>query len=126
MSGVRSSWLTLLKNAVLARSRSVKFFGTFLLRFISLCVGDAGGNLAGSQVEEAGIARVKLTVGFSAAMKMPAGFSWPRVKSGNQARLDLGGLSQTSGRQVREAVAQIVEGHGTIGVEENVDRPRRC
>ena len=63
VSGVRSSWLTLLKNAVFARSRSVKLFGAALLRFIGFCVGDAGGNLSGSQVKEAGIACVELTIG---------------------------------------------------------------
>ena len=40
-----------------------QFFGASFFRFIGFGVRDAGGNLAGSQIEKAGIARVKLAVG---------------------------------------------------------------
>ena len=40
-----------------------QFFGALFFRFIGLGIGDAGGNLAGDQIEKPGVARVKLAVG---------------------------------------------------------------
>ena len=55
MSGVRSSWLTLLKKAVLARSSSARLSARFRFFFVGLGVGDAGGDLAGDRSRNSAI-----------------------------------------------------------------------
>ena len=52
VSGVRNSWLTFEKKAVLARSSSAELLGPLPLLLVGPCVGDGGGDLTGEQIEE--------------------------------------------------------------------------
>ena len=55
-------------------------------------------------------------------MKTPAGFSWPRREDRDQARL-VWRLIPARRRQIGKQIAEVIDGHGAVGVEENVDWP---
>ncbi len=99
-----------------------QFFGAPSFRFVGLSVRDAGGNLAGGQIEKACIACVKLAVGVERCDEDTGRLLLAALEHGDQSR-QIWRLVPNADGQVGKEVFKPVDRHGSVGAEENVDGP---